>query len=184
MTLLPQSHCYIPLTMSFTVVQNINNRHTDKHTKYCNPLGAYVLRDNKQTHWKWIQVARGIENSWKCKELIPWMVNVALSLSTEGPRNITEAHWTLVPLYWGLAGMVRFCTELPSGVVISSERTRSLRMSGRKVDRCVPLTSHKVSPPLVSHVKTAGLFRKTVVFSGAWRISGEEEETIKFWSDY
>ena len=80
---------------------------------------------------------------------------------------------TLVPLYWGLAGMVRVCTAVPSGVVIS-ETTRSLRMSGKRISRCVPLILHKVVPPPVSHVKTAGWFRKTVVLSGEWRISGED----------
>ena len=101
------------------------------------------------------------------------MVNVALSLSTKGPPNITDRHWTLVPLYWALAGMVRFCTELPSGVILS-ERTRSPRMSGKKISRCVPLTLHRVVPPLVTHVKTARWFRKTVVLSGERRISGVE----------
>ena len=47
-------------------------------------------------------------------------------------------------------------------------------MSGRKVARCVPLTSHTVMPPLVSQVKTDDLFRKTVVLSGGRRISGVE----------
>ena len=103
------------------------------------------------------------------------MVNVALSLSTKGPPNITDRHWTTVPLYWGLAGMVRVCTECPSGVVIS-ETTRSIRMSGRKVSRCVPLILHRVVPPPVSHVKTADWLRKTVVLSGAWRISGEDKQ--------
>ena len=68
--------------------------------------------------------------------------------------------------------MVRVSTVVPAGVDIS-ETTRSLRMSGKRISRCVPLILHKVVPPLVSHVKTADWFRKTVVLSGAMRISGE-----------
>ena len=102
------------------------------------------------------------------------MVNVALSLSTKATPNIPDRHWTLVPLYLALAGMVRVCTAVPSGVVLS-ETTRSLRMSGKRISRSVPLTLHEVIPPLVSHVKTAGWFRKTVVLLGAWRISGKNE---------
>ena len=48
-------------------------------------------------------------------------------------------------------------------------------MSGKRISRSVPLTLHEVIPPLVSHVKTAGWFRKTVVLLGAWRISGKNE---------
>ena len=104
------------------------------------------------------------------------MVNVTLSLSALETSIITDRHRTLVPLYWALAGMVRVSTVVPSGVVYS-ETTRSIRISDGKVDRCVPLTLHRVwPPPPVSHVKTAGLFRKTVVLLGAWRISGEEED--------
>ena len=75
--------------------------------------------------------------------------------------------------------MVRFVTKTPSGVVIS-EVTRSRSMSGGNVSRCVPLTLHRVVPPLVLHVKTAGLFRKTVELSGAWRISGVERKRWQF----
>ena len=100
------------------------------------------------------------------------MVNVASSLSTKGPPILTVRHWTLVSLYWALAGMVRVSTVVPSGVVIS-EITRSLRISGTRISRWVPLTLHRMIPPLVSHAKTADWFRKTVVLSGAMRISGE-----------
>ena len=68
--------------------------------------------------------------------------------------------------------MVRVSTVVPAEVDIS-ETTRSLRMSGKRISRCVPLILHKVVPPLVSHVKTADWFRKTVAFSGAMRTSGE-----------
>ena len=100
------------------------------------------------------------------------MVNVALSLSTKETPNITDTHWTLVPLYWALAGMVRVSTVVPSE--LTSEITRSLRISGKRSSSCVPLTLHKVWPPLVSHVKTADWFTKTVEFSGGRRISGVE----------
>ncbi|CAI8007194.1 hypothetical protein GBAR_LOCUS5099 [Geodia barretti] len=74
--------------------------------------------------------------------------------------------------------MVRFVTKTPSEVVIS-ETTRSRSMLGRNISRCVPLTLHRVVPPLVSHVKTADWFRKTVVFPGAWRISGKDKQNYR-----
>ena len=100
------------------------------------------------------------------------MVNVALSLSTERPPNITDRHWTVVPLYWALAGMVRVSNVVPAEVDIS-ETFRSPGISFKRDSRCVPLILHRAMPPLVSHLKTADWFRKTVVLSGARRISGE-----------
>ena len=56
-----------------------------------------------------------------------------------------------------------------------SETFRSPGISGKRISRCVPLTLHEVIPPFVSHVKTADWFIKTVVFSGAWTISGKNK---------
>ena len=77
--------------------------------------------------------------------------------------------------------MVRVSTVVPSE--LTSEITRSLRISGKRSSLCVPLTLHEVVPTLVSHVKTAGWFRKTVVLSGGRRISGEMKHKLLFMTE-
>ena len=80
--------------------------------------------------------------------------------------------------------MVRVSTVVPSDVELTSETTRSTRISGKRISRCVPLTLQPVIPPFVSHVKTADWFTKTVVLSGARRISGVERNYRKMAANF
>ena len=96
---------------------------------------------------------------------------MAFSLSAE-PPNPSTIHWTLVPLYSALAGMVRTSTLLPSAV-LDPKISRSLTISGGRSSNSVPLILQPERPSSVSHVNTADWPRKTVAFSGAWSISGD-----------
>ena len=95
---------------------------------------------------------------------------MAFSLSAE-PPNPSTIHWTLVPLYLALAGMVSLSTLAPSAV-LDPETRRSLCNSGGRSSSSVLLILQPERPPSVSHVNTADWPRKTVAFSGAWSISG------------
>ena len=97
------------------------------------------------------------------------MIIVAFSLRSE-PLSENTRHWTLVPLYSALAGMVNSSTIVPSDVLVC-ETTRSLRILGGRLCSDIPFTLQPVRPPSVSHVNTAVWSRKTTVLSGAWSIS-------------
>ena len=105
--------------------------------------------------------------------VIPCIINVAFSLLAKEPSDVITKHWTLVTLYSIVPGMIRYSSLVPLAV-LRPVTCRTLKISGGRASKVLPLIIQLIKPSSVSHANVAHRPRKIVAFSGLRSISGKK----------